>query len=190
MDLKSGLNEVKQELSSDEKLLEQAFHLEKFFKKYKKLIIAAVVLILVGIVAYNVNSYLIQSRLEKANSAFLALEKNPKDSVALTTLKDNNLKLYALYSYSVDANSGDKEKLASIKSDDKFLQDVIAYHKSVLENKPKDSIYYKDLALVDKAYILIKGGKIKEAKDILIQISDDSALAPVARLLEHYTITK
>jgi hypothetical protein len=47
MDLKNSINEVKQELSSDEKLLEQAFHLERFFKKYKKPLIAlALILIL------------------------------------------------------------------------------------------------------------------------------------------------
>jgi len=190
MDLKSGLNEVKQELSSDEKLLEQAFHLERFFKKYKKPLIAAAALLIVAFVGYKVNNYLVNSKLEKANSALLALQENPNNKEALETLKSNNPKLYALYSYSVAVNSEDKEKLSLVNKDGKFLEDVVDYHLSVLDKTPKDSIYYKHLSLLQKAYLLLKSGKKSEAKNILIQIPKNSAVAPVARLLEHYTITK
>jgi len=68
------------------------------------------------------------------------------------------------------------------------LQDVLGYHKGVLEKNPTDSIYYKDLVLVEKAYNLIKAGKKQEAKNILITVPKTSAVAGVARLLEHYTI--
>jgi len=190
MDLKSGINEVKQELSGDEKLLEQAFHLERFFKKYKKPLIALAVLAVVAFAGYKINNYLVNSKLQKANSALLALEKNPNDKSALNNLKENNPKLYALYSYSVAVNSANKEALTKVDKDGKFLEDVVAYHLSVLEKEPKDSVYYKNLSLVQKAYLLIKNGKKQEAKNILIQIPKDSAVAPVARLLEHYTITK
>ena len=190
MDLKSGLNEVKQELSSDEKLLEQAFHLERFFKKYKKSLIVLATLLVVAFVGYKVNNYLINSKLEKANSALLALQKNPNDKEALNTLKSSNPKLYALYSYSVAANNANKEALTKVPKSSDFLEDVINYHIGVLDRAPKDSIYYKNLALLQKAYLLIKENKVKEAKNILIQIPQDSAVAPVARLLQHYTITK
>ena len=190
MDLKSGLNEVKQELSSDEKLLEQAFHLERFFKKYKKPLIAVAVLLIAAFIGYKVNNYLVNSKLEKANSALLELQKDPNNKEALITLKSNNPKLYSLYSYSVAANSANKAKLEQVSKDSKFLDDVVNYHLGVLAKTPKDSIYYKNLALLQKAYLLIKENKAKEAKNILIQIPQNSAVAPVAKLLEHYTITK
>jgi hypothetical protein len=190
MDLKSGINEVKQELSGDEKLLEQAFHMERFFKKYKKPLIALALLAVLAVVGYKVNNYLADAKLQKANSAFLALQKDANNKEALNTLKANNPKLFALYSYSVAANSGDKDKLSAVAKDSKFLEDAVGYHLSVLEKAPKDSTYYKNLALVQKAYLLIKDGKKSDAKNILIQIPKDSAVAPVARLLEHYTITK
>ena len=190
MDLKSGLNEVKQELSSDEKLLEQAFHLERFFKKYKKVLILIATLLVLAFIGYKINEYLVNSKLEKANSALLELEKNPKNKEALEQLKEANPKLYALYNYSVSANSEDKEGLSKVPRVDEFLSDVAPYHISVLDRAPKDSIYYKNLALIQKAYLLIKSGKKSEAKNILMQIPKNSALAPVARLLEHYTITK
>jgi len=75
-----------------------------------------------------------------------------------------------------------------IKTDDSFLQDVISYHIGVLNKTPKNSIYYKNLVLIEKAYNLIKMGKKQEAKNILITIPKTSVLATVAKLLEHYTI--
>jgi len=190
MDLKSGLQEVKQELSSDEKLLEQAFHLEKFFKKYKKILIAVSVLSILAYAGYKTNNYLKYTKLENANSALLALEKNPNDKKALKNLKENNPKLFAMYSYNQAANSANKEALSKIAKDNNLLKDVINYHLGVLEKKPKDSIYYKNLSLIQKAYLLINDGKKEDAKNILIQIPKDSSVAPVARLLIHYTITK
>ncbi len=190
MDLKDGLNEVKKELSGDEKLLEQAFHLEKFFKKYKTPLIATAVVLVLALAGYKVNNYLENQRLERANSALLALDKNPKDSSALKELKENNPKLYALYSYSVAANAADKDSLNSLDKDSKFLDDVVNYNLSLLNNSPKNSIYYKNLSIVEKAYLLIKDNKKSEAKNSLATIDKNSAVVPIARLLEHYTITK
>ncbi len=188
MDLKSGLQEVKQELSSDEKLLEQAFQLERFFKKYKRLIITAVALILVVFIGYKVNAYIKNKHLEHANSALLTLQKDPKNQKALLELKENNPKLYALYTYSTAVNSADKELLQNVPKENNFLKDVINYHKSVLEKNPQDSIYYKNLVLIEKAYLLIQKGKKEEARRVLTRVPRNSQLAPVARLLKHYTI--
>ncbi len=187
MDLKSGLQEVKQELSSDEKLLEQAFQLEKFFKKYKKLIIATLILLTVAIIGYKTNEYLKNRELERANSALLILQKDPNNKEALATLKESNKKLYALYSYSTSLNNKAKS-LQNVPKETNFLKDVINYHKSVLEKNPQESIYYKNLVMIEKAYLLIQKGKKKEARDILGRVPKNSQLAPVARLLKHYTI--
>ena len=188
MDLKSGLQEVKQELSSDEKLLEQAFQLERFFKKYKMLIITGVTLLLLAFIGYKVNAYLQEKRLESANSALLTLQKDPSNKEALATLKESNPKLYALYSYSTEVNSAKRELLQNVPKETNFLKDVINYHKSVLEKKPQESIYYKNLVLIQKAYLFIQKGKKEEAKNILARVPKNSQLAPVARLLKHYTI--
>ncbi len=188
MSLKDELNVVKQELSSDEKLLEQAFHLEKFFKKNKTIIIGGAALLIGAFIGYKIYDYVQNSKLEAANSALLALQKDPKNSAAISKLKENNPKLYNLYEYSIAANSSNAKALSSIKTGDDFLKDVIAYHKGVIAEKPADSVYYKNLTLVEKAYKLIKAGKKKEAKNILETIPKNSAVAGVASLLEHFTI--
>jgi len=188
MSIKDELNAVKQELSSDEKLLEQAFQLEKFYKKNKKLIIATAILVVGAFIGYKIYGVIQDSKLEAANSALLKLEKDPNNKEAISTLKENNYKLYNLYLYSIAANSADSKKLSEIKSSDSLLNDLIAYHKGVIAKKPVDSIYYKDLSQVEKAYLLIKEGKKSEAKNILSTISQTSPVAGVARLLEHLTI--
>ncbi len=188
MDLKEGLKEVKQELSSDEKLLEQAFHLERFVKKYKKPLITLAAVVIVALVGYNANNYIQNSKLAKANSALLSLEKNPTDKEALLQLKDNNPKLYALYSYSTAVNSAAENSLQNVPKESKFLKDVINYHLSVLKKEPKDSIYYKNSVLIEQAYLLIQKGKKEDAKKLLTKVPKNSQVAAVARLLEHYTI--
>ncbi len=182
------LKDIKQELSSDEKLLEQAFHLEKFFKKHKKKIIAFIAIVVIAFLGYKINNYIQEKKLATANSALLTLNKDPKNKEALEQLKENNPKLYALYSYTNAANSADKKSLQNVPKSSNFLKDVINYHISVLDGAPKDSLYYKNLVLVEKAYLLIQKGKKEEAKKILQRVPKNSQLAAVARLLEHYTI--
>jgi predicted negative regulator of RcsB-dependent stress response len=188
MSLKESLNEVKQELSNDEKLLEQAFHLERFYKKNKTKILATVALIIIAVAGYNLNSYLKNQKLEAANSALMTLQKDPNNKDALQTLKSKNPKLYTLYKYSHAVNSQDAKALQALNSSDELISDIINYHKAALQNKANDSKYYANLALVEKAYALIKSGKKSEAKNILAKVPKNSALAPVARLMEHYTI--
>jgi hypothetical protein len=188
MSLKESLNEVKQELSNDEKLLEQAFHLEKFYKKNKTKIWATIALIVIAVAGYNLNSYLKNQKLEAANSALLILQQDPNNKEALSTLKNKNPKLYTLYRYSQAVNSQNEKELEALNSSDELIKDIINYHKSVLQNRAGNSKYYANLALVEKAYELIKSGKKSEAKNILAQVPKNSVLAPVARLMEHYTI--
>ena len=183
-----SLEDIKKELSSDEKLLEQAFHLEKFYKKNKVAILSVLALIVIAIVGINLKNYIKNSNLASANEALIALQKNPKDSNALSVLKSKNPKLYALYEYSVNANSSNEKGLENIKVNDEFLDDVLKYHQNVIKKSPSDSIYYNSLSLVEKAYKLIKEGKKDEAKNILAQVPKNSPVAPVARLLAHLTI--
>ena len=191
MSLKDDVEYVKGELGSDEKLLENAFRLERTYKKHKyKIWTLLVVLVLgfggkAGYDAYN------DYRLSEANDALLSLKKNPDDSGALQKLKSKNPKLYGLYLYSQAVKRADAKKLSSLESDgDSLLADICAYHAAVLESKAVDSRYYKDLSLLEKAYEAIESKKSKKAAQLLSLIAENSPVAPVARYLKHYTISK
>jgi hypothetical protein len=191
MSFKDDVEYVKEELGSDEKLLENAFKLERIYKKHKYKIwtlLAVLVLGLGGKAAYGAYT---DYRLSEANEALLSLKKNPDDSSALETLKSKNPELYGLYVYSQAVKRADAKKLSSLETNgDSLLADISAYHAAVLESKAGDSRYYKDLSLLEKAYEAIKSGKRREAGELLSLIAENSPVAPVARYLKHYSISE
>jgi hypothetical protein len=183
------LADVKNELSSDEKVLESAFKLETLYKKHKIKIWAVVI----GLVLFFGGRAALQAvneaKLAAANEAFLALQTNPDDTNALNILKEKNPALYALYTYSKAAKAKDLNTLKTLqKSSNGILSDVSGYHAAVLEKKPSDTKLYRDMALLEEAYLDIKTGKAKAAQEKLALIDEHSPAAVVAQFLRHSTI--
>jgi len=189
MSLKDEVLHVKEELSSDEKILENAFKLEKLYKKYKLLIWGVVILALVGFGANaGWNAYQ-RSKLDSANNALLALQHNPKDTSAAAQLQSNNPKLYELYQLTVAMHQKSIDKLKTISnSTDPIIADIAKYHTAVLNNKTTDSVYYHDMTIIEQAYQDLKSGKKMDAKTKLSLISEDSPVSKIAELMRHYTI--
>jgi len=181
--------DVKKELSSDEKILESAFKLETLYKKYKFVIwgvAGALILFFVGTTALNAIK---QAKLEDANNAFLTLQKKADDSQALQTLKEKNPALFELYAYAQASNKQDVKGLSSlVNSSNPVVADASKYTVATLERKPVDSILYKEMALLEEAYLDIKAGDTKSAKAKLELINERSPLATIASLLEHSTL--
>ncbi len=189
MSIKDNVNYVKQELSGDEKVLESALKIETYYKKHKLTIWALIALIALFFGGKALYSGIRDMQLESANEAFLTLQKDPKNSEALDTLKSKNPALFELYSYAEAINSKDSAALTSLSSSaNPMIADLSAYHSAVLANKSGNSVYYKEMSLIEEAYVALKAGKVKEAKVKLEMIDADSPIAPVAQLLKHYTI--
>ncbi len=188
MSIKDEISYVKEELTSDEKILESAFRLERIYKKHKIKIWAVLILILIGIGSNTGYGLYKEHRLNEANIALLKLEKNPSDTTALNSLKENNPKLYSLYIYSKAVDQGKVADLKSIEALANPLGDLVRYHEAVLANRAGDSKYYYDLSLVEKAYEALKAGKKDIARSKLALVSENSPVANVARLLRHATI--
>jgi hypothetical protein len=183
------IKDVKQELSSDEKLLESAFKLESIYKKYKYAIWGVAGALIIAYAGSQISTYLENSRLEAANTALLSLQQNPDDTKALATLKDKNPSLYEIYMYSKAANSGDTKELQTLQnSSNDIVADGSKYTLSVLQNAPKDSKLYHELALLQQAYLAIKKGDKDTAKVKLSLIDQNSQVANIAKLLQHATI--
>ena len=189
MGIKDNVNYVKGELKGDEKVLESVLKAETFYKKNKMTIwaiAAAIVLFFGGKAAVGAWH---EHKMNNANEALLTLQKNPKDSSALESLKSNNPVLFELYSYhkAIEAkNAKELSELASSKNP--LIADISKYSSKVLESKSSDSVYYKEMSLIEDAYIALKAGKKEEAKEKLELIDARSPVAQVAELLKHYTI--
>ncbi len=189
MSIKDDLKYVEKELSSDEKMLESTLKLEAFYNKHKRKIWIAVAFVLFVLVVNPILSLIHESKLDSANSALLVLKKNPKDSQAIETLKSKNPALHELYTYSQAVSLQDTKELERLsKSKNPLIADISSYHSKVLVSKGSQSLYYKEMSMIEDAYLALKDGKGKMARSELDLIDTRSPVAPVAELLKHYTI--
>ncbi len=189
MSIKDELQHVKEELSSDEKLLESAFKLERFYKKYKILIWGFLLLLVVGFGGNAAWEAYRQNKLAAANDAFLALQKDPADQAALAKLQANNPKLLALFQLHQALTDGSADRLKALEgSSDPIVADVARYHAGLLSGHPVDSVYYHDLSVIEEAYADLKAGKKSSARDKLSLIAETSPVARIAQLLKHATL--
>ncbi|HHS93637.1 MAG TPA: tetratricopeptide repeat protein, partial [Campylobacterales bacterium] len=174
---------------SDEQILASAFKLEKFYKKHKFKIFAIVGLIIAYFAGTAIMDKMAQDKKEAANAAFLTLQGNTTDATALEELKRNNPKLFELNSYQEAVKNTDTAKLSSLTSSTNgMIADLAKYHLAVIENKPAESKYYTDIAKIYNASILIKEGKLAEAKDELELISEESPAYNISKMIKHYGI--
>jgi len=187
--IKDDVKYVKKELSADEQVLESALKLETYYNKYKRIIWTILVLIILVFFGKIIFDTVQDSRMNSANEAFLTLQKDPKDAEALSALKSNNSALYELYSYAEAVKSKDDKRLEELAgSKNSLIADISQYTGQVLVSKSSDSAYYKEMSLIEDAYLALKAGKSDIAKEKLELIDARSPVAPVADLLKHYTI--
>lgn len=184
--ISESIGQAKKELSGDEQILVSAFKLEKIYKKYKKVIWGAVIILLVFFTGNAVKNAMQEATLEKANEAFLVLQANPEDAKALQLLKDNNPALFELFSFAQAIKKNDANALASLsQSKNEVISDSSKYAQKVLTNESADSALYKEIALLESAYLAIKAGDTKQAKIHLDSIDERSSIGLFASLLKH-----
>ena len=184
-----NIQDVKTELSSDEKVLESAFKLETLYKKYKYFIWGAAAALVLFFLSQTVMQSMKEARLEEANKAFLTLQKTPDNAEALETLKAKNPALFELYTFSKAAEKQDAKILQSLSSSKNgIIADASKYTAAVIDKKPVDSKLYAELALFEEAYLAIKSGDTASAKAKLEEIDERSSLQMLTQLLEHSMI--
>ncbi len=197
MSIKEQVEFAKEELTQDEKLLAGLIKAERFYKRNRVMIVAVAVILVVGGVGYAVMDYVKEQRLLEANQAYLRLQTDPNDKEAMKRLIKANPKLAALFEVKEAIAKGDESALKRLgKSDDPVVADLAAYHLPALQKSRQGLENYrlrsqallKDFATLDEAYLLMAKGEMKEAKDRLATIREESPLAPVAKMLSHYGI--
>ncbi len=193
MSIKENVDYVKTELSSEEKFLENFVKSERFFKKYKTLIFGIIAAVIIGFIAISVKNILDESNKIEANIAFKKVLENSNDTQALATLKNKNEKLYDVARYlqaqkegkSVDIN------LPMLKEISKYESALANKNISELNNlSMQNDFLLKEFALFNKALFLTNEGKFDEAKTTLKLIPENSRAFELAKLLNHYLLTK
>ncbi len=189
MSIQDDVKFVKKELSGDEKILESAFKIEELYKKYKFLIWGAAVVLILSFVGKTAMDAMKEAKFADANKAFLRLQIKADDTEALQILKEKNPALFELFSYAQAAKNQDLKVLNSLTgSSNEVIADSSKYVAATLESKSSDSKLYKEMALLEAAYLDIKAGDTKSAKAKLELIDERSSLSMLASLLKHSTL--
>jgi hypothetical protein len=189
LSIQDTLNEAKKELTNDEQMLASAFKLEKLYKKHKIKLYSVLTIATLYLIGTAVVDNIAQQKLVSANSAYLTLNKDAKNETALNELKSNNPALFDLYSYQEAIKNSNKEELKALSTNsNKIIADLSAYHLAVLEGKPVESELYNEFALINNASLLIKEGKIADAKNELDLIDEESPVYNISKMIKHYTI--
>ncbi len=193
MGTKENIQYIKEELSSEEKFLEGFVKVERFYKKYKNIIIAAAAIVIIAVIGSMVSSYMDQQNKAAANAAFTKILQNPSDQEALATLKDKNEELYEIAKY---LNAKKEGKIVEINVE--FLKELALYEKAIKSSdiaalsslSLNDKFLLKENALFNKALLETKNGNYKAAKESLSQIPNDSKINNMVSLLKHFLASK
>jgi len=189
MSLKEDVNYIKKEISAEESYMESVFKIEKIFKKYKTSIIGIVSVLIISIIGFYVSAYYTEQNKIQANIAFNTLLKNPNDKEAMAVLEAKNPKLYEIAQYKLNDT-----KVIDVE----FFKELAQYTKAIesesiegLNNvTQKQEFILKDFALFNKALIQAQESKFVDAKETLNLIGLKSEVAPMAKMLEHFLLTK
>lgn len=193
MSLKENVDFVKQELNSEEKFIESFVKVERFYKKYKKALIAAVAIIVIGSIGYTVKNSINASNKAQANVAFNKILTDVNDKEALATLKDTSLRLYNVALY-LQAKAENKE----LEVNARYLSHLLEYDKALQTSdveklnslSMQNDFLLKEFALFNKALIFTQQEKYEDARQTLKLIKQDSKVSDLVTLLNHYLLTK
>ncbi len=194
--LKENVEAIKKELSAEEQFLESVIKAEGFFKKYKKLLIALGVVVILAAAVYLISDFIKNRDLRISNEAFLVLQKDPSNKDALETLKSKNPKLFTLFSFSQAIKTDDPKKIEAIKDQitESLLKDLASYQSGALSEDlnslksytQKQNALLKELAVLDEAFLLFEEGKGDDARAVLQKIPVTSSLYQLAQSFSHY----
>lgn len=193
MSIKENVDYVKTELSSEEKFLENFVKSERLFKKYKTLIFAFVTIVIVGIIGFFIKENIAQSNKFEANIAFNKVLENSNDTQALAVLKDKNPQLYdiAIFLQARKEAKSAQINVPLLKELSKYQTALANKNIAELDNlSMQNDFLLKEFAIFNKALLLTNEGKFNEAKTTLALIPQTSRAFELAKLLNHYLLTK
>ncbi|QPH86857.1 hypothetical protein [Campylobacter concisus] len=183
MAIKEDLTQIKQEIGAQEQFLESMIKGERFFRKYKKFMIIAIIVAVVAIIGFYSNKIINDNRIEDANLAYSKLILNPNDANALNILKEKEPNLYALFSLQQKLDKNETNgisELANLKVNP-IVKDII-----LSQNGNANNQILSEYSTLLKGFELLKQNKIKEANDEFNKISLDSQLQTLVKNLKHY----
>jgi hypothetical protein len=191
MSLKENVSYIKDEISTEEQFFENFFKIEKFYKKYKKIILVTSALVITGVIGLAILDYTNEKNTIAANDAYSKVMLNNADKASLDELKSANEELYNIALFQIS-----KDK--TIATNAQFVKDIAAYNSAVAKSDlvaldgmiMNQDFLLKDFAILSKTLILIEKKEYKKAKDAISRIDEKSRILPLSNMIKHFLLTK
>lgn len=191
MSLKENVSYIKDEISTEEQFFENFFKIEKFYRKYKKIILVTSLLVVTGVIGFTILNYTNEKNIIAANDAYSKVMLDNEDKASLDELKSINEKLYNIALFQIT-----KDK--TIATDAQFVEDIAAYNSAVAKSDlvtldgmiMKQDFLLKDFAVLSKTLILIDKKEYKKAKETISRIDEKSRILPLSNMIKHFLLTK
>jgi hypothetical protein len=195
--IKENIDMIKDELNAEEKMFENSVKAERFIGKYRNMIIGGVSAIVVLVVANALYNNYTNSQIDRSNELFVSIEANPSDTKAKSELQKINSDLYDVLELSQALKVSDVKTLESLKNSKAVAVSEFAKYQLSVMNKNQIAIdqytlnqnaIYKDMALVQSAYLLMQSNRTDEAHQKLKMINMNSSLYQMAQVMMHYGV--
>ncbi|EAI4084352.1 hypothetical protein APU48_04250 [Campylobacter jejuni] len=187
MGLKDNLKAVKNELNTEEQFIENFIKGERFIRKYKFYISAAVIILVAWFAGNFIISKINDYKIKEANEIYANLIQDPSNKNLLEELKNKNINLYTIFLLKENINDlnntafqNELKQIYNNAQTNTLLKNIIALS---LGDK---SIFLKNYDKLLEAYKLLEQNKIEEANVLLSQIKENSSLNQIAKNLKHY----
>ncbi|BCZ17502.1 50S ribosomal protein L22 [Helicobacter sp. NHP19-003] len=196
MEIKENLTQVKEEFKSDEKLLESAFRLEKFYNKYKYVLWALVVLALAWWGYTELKAVQKDKKTQEITAIYNEVLANPNNTAPLEKLQEQAPELAELYNYAQALKNKDTKTLDSLSHAKNPIVKALAsyyaasYGRDLKALKALNLPALQDFIHLQQAYLLHNDPKAaQEIKALIATIPPTSGVYPIASLLKHYPAT-
>jgi len=196
---KDNIEYIKRELTQEEKFLESLLKVERFYKRYKRVLLGGVAIAVVAVASYLIYETKKERDLRLANEALVEVLRHPQNKEALELLRTRAPGLYTLYLYRRAVEERDVKTLKKLASqEDPVVSDLARYHLAAFAKDHEklrrylaipDGIY-RDLGLLESGYLYKKEGRIESGDKELASIPKESVVRPFGSLLRHYGVAR
>ncbi|WP_120944595.1 MULTISPECIES: hypothetical protein [Helicobacter] len=196
MEIKQNLKQVQEEFKSDEKLLESAFRLEKFYQKYKFGLWALVGL---GLLWWGGVQFLEHKKamhVQEITALYNEVLQNPNNLALLNKLQGKAPNLYSLHAYARALQEKNLKALKELSHSSSPLVSVLARYYSASYSKDLKALEglklegLQDWIALQQAYLSLQTNPKSDIGAILAPITPNSSLYKIASLLRHYGVLK
>ncbi|WP_121021671.1 hypothetical protein [Helicobacter vulpis] len=196
MEIKQNLKQVQEEFKSDEKLLESAFRLEKFYQKYKFWLWALVGLALLWWGAVQFLEHRKATHVQEVTALYNEVLQNPNNLALLDKLQRTAPNLYSLHAYARALKEKNLKALKELSTSSNTVVSALARYYSASYGRDLKALQglklegLQDWIALQQAYLSLQANPKSDVGAILAPITPSSSLYQIASLLRHYGVVQ